>query len=294
MIVGWLVVANLSGISGCATFGRRSATEKATACRDLTQQGVSAMELGQWQRAELLLQQAVDEFPEDAEAHHQLAEAQWHRGTAPEALQHIAAAVAAAPADPLIAVRAGEMTLAAGQREAALAYAEQAIRVNPQLASAWALRGRIFWQLQQPDRAVADLQRALEFAPDRGDILLDLAVMYRDRGQPTRCLTTLGHLHETCPAGNEPQPALVLEGLALLDLGRPHQACEVFVAATQRGPASAQLFYYLAQANYAAGQYAEATVAAQQALAADASHQASRQLLAQLASHSAPAQTPPR
>jgi predicted Zn-dependent protease len=84
--------------------------------------------------------------------------------------------------------------------------------------------------------------------------------------------------------------ALVLEGLTLLDLDRPQQACESLVAAIQRGPASAQVHYYLAHAQYAAGRYAEATAAAQQALAIDASHQASRQLLAQLAAHTPPAE----
>jgi tetratricopeptide (TPR) repeat protein len=288
---GLLIVTIVPVVAGCATFGRRGpAAEKVAACRELSRQGIAAMEAGQWQRAELLLRQAIDCSPDDVAARRQLAEVLWRRGAAPEARSQMAAAIGLRPNDAELAVRAGEMALATGDRDAALAHAEKAILVDPELARAWALRGRAFWQLEQPARALADLQRALEFAPGSADVLLDVAVMYRNGGKPTRCLTTLQHLHDLYPPGEQPQMALVLEGLTLLDLDRPQQACESLVAATQRGPASAQVHYYLAHAQYAAGRYAEATAAAQQALAMDASHQASRQLLAQLAAHTPPAE----
>jgi tetratricopeptide (TPR) repeat protein len=287
----WLLLGVLVAFAGCATFGRRGpAAEKAAACRDLSRQGISAMEMGQWQRAELLLQQALEASPEDADAHRYLAEALWHRGDAQNALAEMAAATRSRPADATLAVRAGEMELATGDRDKALVHAEQAIRLDPRLAAAWTLRGRVFWQLQQPDRALADMQRALEIAPGSADVLLDVAVMYRDRGQLTRCLTTLQHLHENYSPNEAPQSALLLEGLTLLDLGRPHQACDAFLAATKRGTPNPQILYYLAQAQYAAGRPLEATAAAQQALAIDATHEASRELLAQLAAHSPPAE----
>jgi hypothetical protein len=43
------------------------------------------------------------------------------------------------------------------------------------------------------------------------------------------------------------------------------------------------VFYHLAQAEFAAGRFGEASAAAQQVLAIDASHQASRRLLTQMA-----------
>jgi tetratricopeptide (TPR) repeat protein len=288
--IGLIVLSLLPGFAGCATFPRRGpSSEKAAACRELTGQGVAAMQLGQWQQAETLLRQALEASPDDAETRRNLAEALWHQGTVHEAMSHIAAAMRLKPGDATIAVRAGEMALAAGARDAALVHAEQAIRLDPQLPSAWALRGRIFRQMDQPDRAIADLQRALEFAPQNADVLLDLAVMYRERGQAARCLTTLHHLHDSYPTGEVPQTALLLEGMTLLELERPNQAADVFLAAAQRGPPQADSLFYLAQAQSAAGRYAEATASVQQALAIDASHQASQQLLAQLAPHVAPA-----
>jgi tetratricopeptide (TPR) repeat protein len=241
------------------------------------------MQAGQWQQAEFLLRQGLDESPDDAEIRRQLAEALWRRGAANEAMSHIAAAIRLEPGDATLPVRAGEMALASGANEAALARAEEAIRLNPQLASAWALRSRVFRQTNQPERALADLQRALVFDPDNAEMLLELATLYRQRGEPARCLTTLHHLHDTFPPNEEPQNALMLEGVTLLDLKRPQQASEVLLTATQRGPAGADLLFYLAQAQSASGNYADATLTAQQALAVDGSHQASRALLSQLA-----------
>jgi tetratricopeptide (TPR) repeat protein len=287
---GLIVVTLVSSAGGCAIMGRRGpSSEQAATCRELTGQGVAAMQLGQWQQAETLLREALELSPDDAQTRRNLAEALWHRGAAHEAMTHIAAAARLEPDDATIVVRAGEMALAAGARDAALADAEKAIRSNPQLAPAWALRGRVFRQMNQPDRAIADLQRALELAPQNPDILLDLAVMYRDRGQASRCLTTLHQLQDNYPVGEVPQSALLLEGMTLLELDRPHQAAEVLLAAAQRGPPQADSLFYLAQAQSAAGKYADATTSVQKALAIDASHQASRQLLAQLALHLAPA-----
>ena len=270
---------------GCATFGPRGPVpEKVAASRQLSREGAAAMEIGQWQQAEVLLQKAVDLSPDDAEARRYLAEALWHRGATVEALSHIRAAARNNPADAMLAVRAGEMSLAVGANDEALARAEQAIRLDPKLATAWALRGRSFWKSGQPDRAMADLQRALEIEPQNAPVLLHVALMYRERGQAPRALTTLHHLLDTYPPGEEPPETLYLEGLTLLDLGRPHQAAESLLAAARRGPPNAEVNYRLAQAYSNAGQYAAATAAAEQSLGIDATHQASQELLLQLAS----------
>jgi predicted Zn-dependent protease len=79
--------------------------------------------------------------------------------------------------------------------------------------------------------------------------------------------------------------------MTLLDLGRPRQAAEILQLASRRGPPNADVLYYLAQAQSQSGQYPEASAAAQQALAIDASHHASRQLLMQLAANNSPTQS---
>jgi predicted Zn-dependent protease len=180
------------------------------------------------------------------------------------------------------------MALATGAHEAALKQAEKAIGNDPTSASAWALRGRCFRQLNHSDRALADLQHALEFAPDRSDVLLDVAMIYRERGLPERSLTTLHRLLDTYSPGGEPQSVLTLQGIVLLELGRPQQACEALAAANERGQPSADGLCYLAQAYSAAGQPQQASATAHEALALNAAHQPSRELLMQLADRASP------
>jgi predicted Zn-dependent protease len=114
--------------------------------------------------------------------------------------------------------------------------------------------------------------------------LMDVAAIYRERGQHDRCLTTLQHLLDTYPPGQGTQLAYWMEGLTLVDLGRPAQAVESLRTANGQGPANADILYYLAQAELAAGDPAAAATAAHEALAANPSHGPSRQLLTQLAS----------
>ena len=274
---------------GCTAFGRRNPVpEEVDACRELSRQGVAALEMGQWGQAEVLLRQAISASPNDSQTRRYLAEALWRRGAADEALREIEAAVEIDRSDASLTVRAGEMMLAVGDAEQALAHAERAIGMDPKLASAWALRGRVFWQRNQSDRALADLQRALEYAPNSADVLLDLAALYRQRSQPTRCLTTLHHLLDCYPPGEEPQLALLLEGVTLTELGRPAQAAESLLAASQRGPRNAEVLYRLAQAQLAAGDAATAVATAQQALAVDGTHEQTRRLVAELAQHATP------
>jgi tetratricopeptide (TPR) repeat protein len=274
---------------GCATFGRRTAAqEKIAAGRELSRQGVTAMEMGDWPQAEMLLQKAAQLAPEEANTRQQLAEALWHKGAASQALSHIEAAVRLEPTDAALLVRAGEMAFAMGNHEQALSLAEGAIQIDAKLAGAWALRGRVFRRLGQPERAIADLQRALALSPQNSEILLDVALYYRQRGQSARALTTLHYLLDTYAPGEEPQMPLLLEGITLLDLGRPQQAAESLQLAAHRGPPNVDVFHHLAQAEFAAGKYLEASAAAHQVLAIDASHQASRQLLTQLAANHQP------
>jgi tetratricopeptide (TPR) repeat protein len=271
--------------TGCAAFGRRGAVpEEVAASRELSRQGIAAMEHGEWPKAEELLRQAVEGSPEDPHSRRYLAEILWRRGAKDEAMRQMNAAVRIDPVEATLSARAGELSLEAGAIDEALKHAEQAIRVDPNLAGAWALRGRVFRKSNQADRAMSDFQRALDLEPQNAQILFDVAAMYRQRGQSARALATLHQLLDTLPPGDEPQAVLYLEGVVLVELGRPHRAIDSLAAAARRNPPNAEVYYRLAQAYSGAGQHAEAFVAARQALSLDANHVASRELLVQLAS----------
>jgi predicted Zn-dependent protease len=289
VFAGLIAALTLFETTGCAVFGRRShSASEITAARELSRQGVAALEAGQPQQAEELLKKSLAASPDDASSRRYMAETLWRRGAGDDAIVQISEAVRLEPTNASLAVRAGEMYLAVGHRDAAEEQAERAIRLDPTTAGAWALRGRCFNKMNQPDRALADLERAVELAPDRSDLLLEVASVYRQRGQNTRCLTAIYHLLDTYPSGEEPQSVLVMQGQTLMDLGRPQQATDAFIAAVQHGPPSADLYFYLAQSYSAAGRASEASAAAQQALAINGAHEPSRQLLTEMAASTAP------
>jgi thioredoxin-like negative regulator of GroEL len=70
--------------------------------------------------------------------------------------------------------------------------------------------------------------------------------------------------------------------VTLADLGRHHEALASLARASQ-GPPNAEILYQLARCQLAVGRTDEAAATAQRALAVDATHQPSRQLMAQLA-----------
>jgi len=276
-------------VPGCAALRHRGPrAEDIAAARELSREGVSAMEAGQWQEAEDLLKKSVEASPDDAATRSSLAEAYWHRGARQEAIDQIEEAIKLDRDNAVLAVRAGEMFLACGAAAEAMANANRAIRCDSRLASAWALRGRCYQRLNQPDKALLDLQHSLDFEPDNTGVLYDVAEIYRQRGQSARSLTTVHHLLDTYSPGEEPRNALTLEGLALLDLGRPQQALDALIEADRRGLPNAETKYHLARAYSAAGQFSQATAAAQEALAISSSHQPSRQLLTELAARTSP------
>jgi Tfp pilus assembly protein PilF len=273
--------------SGCATLRRHGdASEAAGACRQLSREGVAALERGDAQRACTLLDQAVAASPGDVDARRQLADVLWQNGAAEEALQHIEKAVQLDPTHAATVVRAGEMLLGVGQPDRALERAEEAIVLDATLPAAWALRGRIYRQRGELDRALADLHQALRYSPSSQDVLLETAELQYQLGRPQRTLTTLQTLLATYAQGDEPRRALWLEGLAYSAVNRPDDAAAALYAASTRGATEPELLYQLARAQQASGQSAAAAATAQ--LAADAGHGASRTLLAELQAAGSP------
>jgi tetratricopeptide (TPR) repeat protein len=267
--------------SGCATLRRHTDnSESVGACRQLSREGVAAMEHGDDARARTLLDQAVEASPTDVDARRQLAEVLWKGGDAKEAVKHIEAAVELDPRHAPTVVRSGEMLLAMSESERALVRADHALVLDSTLAGAWALRGRVFRQRGEQDRALADFYQALRYNPHASDVLLEAAELQYQLGRPQRCLTTLQNLLESYPAGEEPRRALWLEGLAYTAVNRPRDAVDALYAANSRGPAEPELLFQLARAQQASGDTAAAATTARQA--ADAGHEGGRSLLAQL------------
>jgi len=249
--------------------------------RQLSQQGVAALERGQWEHADSLLGQAVRACPSNADAHRNYAEARWNRGFHEEALKEMEAARRFAPGDAAIVARIGDMRLAMGQTEAAWQAAQQAIRLDPKLASAWAVRARVMRAAGSPTQALADYHRALSLSPEDRRLPSEIAALYLELHQPQRALLAIQNLADKYSPGDEPQEVLYYQGLSYLALNRYAAAAESLSAASLRERPTAEILYRLAEAQLAAGQTAQALASAAQALDIDPQHQPARTLLKQ-------------
>ena len=143
-----VIVGTLPALPGCMTFGNKGPVpESLTNCRRLSQQGVLAMEQGRWDQAEIALAQAIEECPTNIEARRQYAETLWHRGSTQQAVVQLEEALKLDNNQAALHVRVGEVYLTMNDVNTARNHAQQALQINPELAGAWALRGRVMGPL---------------------------------------------------------------------------------------------------------------------------------------------------
>ncbi|TWT86551.1 cellulose synthase subunit BcsC [Pseudobythopirellula maris] len=273
----------LAMASGCATLRDRSPVPDYVAkSRSLWHRGVSAMESGRWYEAESWLRQAAEVSPQDADTNRHLAQALRQRGSLAEALAHAELACRFDPGDPRSLILAGEIHLATNNATAARERATEAITIDGKNASAWALRGRAFRMQGDADRALADTQQALRYAPNDTALLTELAALQHERGAPNRGLVAIHHLLDSYAPGEEPAGVLALEGRCYADLGRPQEAADSLRLAIAHGATDADTHCYLAHAEAACGRPDQALAEARLALGADSNHAASQELVARL------------
>lgn len=272
--------AGLATLGGCRLHrGAEPAPRALVQCRQLSQQGLRALERNDLPRAEALLAEAVAACPVDAEARRHYAEALWQHKKHDEALQQYDEAVRLSSDDSRLLAQAAEKRLILGQEREARDLAERAIDLDPKNAAAWVVRGRIRRRLGMSQEALADFHRALGLEPDHRECMSEIADVYARLRRPQQSLAMLQTLCDTYPPGEEPQDVLHRTGLAYVAIERPADAVEFLTAARDRGPPSPELLYHLADAELKAGRRDDARIAAQQALQMAPGHAGSLALL---------------
>ena len=234
-----LVVILAAGLgAGCRLVQRRGPVPPELAdARRLCNEGLSAVDRNDLVRAEGLLERAVKSCPLDIEARRHYAEVLWKRGQRMEAVGQIAEALKLSPGDIGLSIDGGRMYMELGLLEDADRLARDAVRMAPRSADAWRLQGQVAMARGQAEQALADFHRALALAPEDRETLRDTADAYRRLGRPQRALATLAILGEQYGPSQTPADVLLLEGMAQEALGRTTDALDSYRRAVAKGNA---------------------------------------------------------
>lgn len=84
-------------------------------------------------------------------------------------------------------------------REMAVALETEVAR-DPNNLEAWTQLGNIYFDIDEPNKAIVAYEKALTLDPDNADILTDLGVMYQRTGQPERALSSFNRAISADPS----------------------------------------------------------------------------------------------
>lgn len=84
---------------------------------------------------------------------------------------------------------AQEKRLSAEQSQSILKF-ESAVESNPQSIEAWTSLGHLYFDTDQPEKAINAYTKSLALSPANPDVLTDLGVMYRRVGRPDQAIAS--------------------------------------------------------------------------------------------------------
>lgn len=245
--VGSFLLICLFCLPGCHTFRRQPVERDVAASRQLSLQGLEAMQGGRSDEAEELFSQAVKACPRDDRARKRYADALLARGAIDEAIVQMEHAIRLSGDDPILRVELGEIYLMRGDLEYADRLAKETLRDNNQLASAWALQGKVNQRRGDLDEALAAFHRSLSYREHDPELQVQIAQIYRQQSRPLRAYSTLQRLARETPPEEMSADLYALQGLALKELGRHRQAAVHLRDAIALDPNSSELYYHLAE-----------------------------------------------
>ena len=249
-----LVMATFSA-TGCHVFRPFQQVNNSLADARLWEQGGrEALSHGNVDEAKNCLRRAINNAPGDRQIREQLADICMERGEYHEAIAELTQAVDLANGDAELRVKLGQAYLKSGKLIPAQRQAELALESDRQSAAAWELCGQAHWARNELPAAVADLQRALSIDAKRPGVQVQIARLHRQMGQSKRALSGIEQLLSQYPGGQEPQEAMLLQGMVLIDLQQYSPAIEKLQMAVNRSDATCETFLQLSRAQFLAGQ----------------------------------------
>lgn len=230
----------------------------------LLAQAVAAQQAGRAAEAEALCRQLVAERPDDAEALHLLGLAHFVQGRPVDAVQTIAAAIAADPTQGLYHFNMGLALDSLGMAADALGCFAAATELAPDLAEAQFRLGLAAQRDDRLDQAVERYRQVLRVAPNHGPALNNLGTALRKLGRAGEAVR-----HHQAAIALNPDHAEAHNNLALAltDLGRAAEAVDHHRAATRLRPDSPDLHFNLGVALDELGQVDQSVTAYRAAIA---------------------------
>ena len=70
----------------------------------------------------------------------------------------------------------------------AMVNLEREVAANPKNGEAWTQLGHLYFDSNQPQKAINAYTRSLAITPDNADVLTDLGVMYRSNNEPKKAI----------------------------------------------------------------------------------------------------------
>lgn len=177
-------------LPGCSAM-RRQLAQRREACDTLCQRARAAKSEGCPDQADLLLNEAVRQRPDDLETRRQLAEAMWDCGRQHEAVSEYRELAQAHPHDARLHRRLAVMLWTVGQKDSAAQSAEQALRLDPNSTEALLVKARAQAVRRDYDEAVGTYIRLSRVAPDRIDAKMELAEIHVVRGNSQQACALL-------------------------------------------------------------------------------------------------------
>lgn len=243
---------------GCHLLRPHPVDLQSSLAREMTYNGIDAMQRGRIAEAQNLFAKAAEVDPEDQRIRAELARTLAQNGQVSEAISQMQQAVALSGGEASYHVELGQLYAQTGQWELARKESELALKNNRRLATAWSLKGLVEQATGELDQAKTSYHRALAHDPELADVRFALAQVYYDLKQPQRSLSVLDGLLHRVGASQLPAKYWLLDAQALAEIGQLDQAAEVLAEVADGPVPTPEMFLELSRIQALRGDTANA------------------------------------